>query len=249
VLEAICNQRELTPIEFFTEDLPPFVTVEPGKSGIRWGQELGINFYVLGRTGSVVVVDDKVVSSSKNADFLGDDGPPSECASYNYTCCDETKHVGRGIVQSEALDCPQDCFEVCEERPIILSFATNPTYNQIDRTLQLPAGQNSVLFSFVVSSSLESSFSDLLDSDDPVERFIASVESFFSKNKEEDLIEIELDFGDGKKESFVGSRGQVEHQYQCSFGSCEYQAKLKVIKNQEIESYDSPQNLVIVQTN
>jgi len=249
VLEAICNQREMTPVEFFQEDLPPFVTVKPGKSGIRWGQELGLNFEVLGRIGSVIVVDEKVVSSSKLSNFSGASGPPSECSSYGYQCCDETMHYGVGDQQLEALDCPQDCFEVCEERPIILSFSTQPTYNQIDRSLQLPVNESKVLFSFVASSNLESSFSALLESDDPVERFIGSIESIFTKNQEEDLIEIELDFGDGKKESFEGLRGQVEHQYKCPSGNCEYKARLKVIKNKEIESYDSPQNLVIVQTN
>jgi len=248
VVEVVCNQREHSPIEVITEDLPPFVMVQTGKSGVRWGQELGMNFTVLKRTGSVTVLDDEIVTSSKPAVFSGVAGPPSECVSYGYSCCDTSMQLGQGLQEFEALDCPQDCNEFCVDRPIILSFSTQPYYNKIDRILEVSKNQ-AVVFSFVVSPSLETSFTGYLDSDDPVERFIASVETIFSNEIEEESIEVELDFGDGKKEQFVGMRGQVEHQYQCLAASCEYHAKLKVIKEGKIESYDSPQNLVIVKVN
>jgi len=248
VVEVICNQRQHSPIEVIQEDLPPLVKVQTGKSGVRWGQELGINFSVLNRTGSVTVLNDEIVTSSKPASFSGVAGPSTECSSYGYLCCDNSMQLGQGLQQLDALDCPQDCHEFCVDRPIILSFSTQPYYNKIDRTMEISKNQ-AVVFSFVVSPSLETSFTGYLDSEDPVERFIASVETIFSNEPEEESIEVELDFGDGKTEKFVGMRGQVEHQYQCLAPSCEYRAKLKVIKEKEIESYDSPQNLVIVRVN
>lgn len=248
VVEVICNQMEYAPIEVVTGDLPPFALRRVGKSGVRWGQELGINFSVLGRVGSVMVVDEQIITSSKFASVDGVAGPPSECSAYSYSCCDINMQLGQGGFASEALDCPQGCFESCEDRPIILSFSTQPFYNKIDRTLNISKNQ-AVVFSFVVSPSLDSSFIDYLDSDDPVEKFISSVESVFAKNPEDEQVIVYLDLGDGKKESFSGLRGQVEHQYNCVGVSCTYEAKLMVVKQGGIESYDGPQNKIIVQVN
>jgi len=45
-----------------------------------------------------------------------------------------------------------------------------------------------------------------------------------------------IDYGDGQTESFADQSGMLSHQYQCLENSCFYQAKIKVIDQNQVES-------------
>ncbi len=248
VVEAICNQMDHAPVEIFSDTLPPFAKRQLGKSGWRWDEESGINFIVLNRVGSVAIVDREIITSRQAAVIDGAMGPPSVCDSYGYQCCDVNMQMGIGELANSALDCPKGCYQDCEDRPLILSFNTQPYYNKITRTLQLTR-QQPVTFSFLVSPNQEVVFTGFDDSDDPVQKMLSAIEVIFSRKKEEDLVEVTIDFGDGETEPFSGLRGQVEHRYDCFGESCIYDATIRVIKNNEIESYSGPQNIIQVQVN
>ncbi|KUK79565.1 MAG: hypothetical protein XD95_0298 [Microgenomates bacterium 39_7] len=248
VLEAICNQMDHAPVEILTETLPPFAQRQLGKSGWRWDEESGINFVVLNRVGSVSIIDREIVTSRQAAVIDGSLGPPGACVSYGYQCCDVNMQMGRGELVSSALDCPKGCYQNCEDRPLILSFNTQPYYNKITRTLQLTK-QQPVTFSFVVSPNQDIVFIGFEDSDDPVQKVLSAIEVIFGRQEEEELVEVTIDFGDGQTESFTGLRGQVEHRYDCAGGSCTYDATIRVVKEGGIESYSGPQNVIQIQVN
>lgn len=248
VVEVVCNRMAHDPIEIYSESFPPFAQRQLGKSGWRWADEAGINFIVLDRVGSVTIVDEEIVTSRTAAVLDGSLGPSSACVSYGYQCCDVNMQMGVGELVSSALDCPQGCYPACEDRPLILSFNTQPYYNKITRTLKVDR-QQPVIFSFVVSPNQEVVFADFEDSDDPVQQVISAIEVIFSRQEDEEELEVTVDFGDGQSESFMGMRGQVEHQYNCPGGGCAYDAMIKVVKDGEIESYIGPQNTIQVQVN
>lgn len=249
VVETVCHQMEFSPILITSETLPPFVKHQAGHSGFRWGTDGGLNLECLGRTSSVMVVENEIVSSHSSSAVLMSQGPPSECVSYDYQCCDSIIHSGRGQLMDMALDCPESCFEACLDRPIIVNFSTQPSYDRVTRLLQTSA-KKPIIFSFMASPNQEPAFLDDQKSDDWLDKLFANIELLLvSEKEEEEQVEVVLDFGDGHQETFVGLRGQVEHQYQCPGGGCEYVASLRVIREGGIESHDGPQSRIRVQIN
>jgi hypothetical protein len=248
VIEVVCNRMTHDPIEVFSESFPPFAQRQLGKSGWRWADESGINFIVLNRVGSVTVLDEEIITSRTAAVLDGSQGPSSACVSYGYQCCDVNMQMGVGDLVTSALDCPRGCYPACEDRPLILSFNTQPYYNKITRSLDV-SRQQPVTFSFVVSPNQEDEFASFDDSDDPVQQAIQAIELVFSPQQDEEELEVTIDFGDGQSESFMGMRGQVEHRYDCLGGSCAYDAMIKVVKDGKIESYTGAQNTIQVRVN
>ena len=248
VVEVICNGMEHSPIELAAVDLPPLVYHEVGQSGLRWSEDAGLNFTCLNRVGSISVIDGMVYTSLKPTQTASTQGPPSQSESYGYECCDVDFQQGDGKAITAALDCPQTCYASCLDRPLILSFSTQPYYDKLTRTLQVNRGQ-SVIFSYTVSPNQEVSFNGFYDESDQIEKTIAMIEMVFNPPQPEDEVEVIIDFGDGQQEEFSSLRGQVEHQYDCAIDICLYTAKLKVIKQNGIESLDSLQNTIKVQVN
>lgn len=244
VVEAICNQMEHAPIEITQASLPPFVSRELGKSGWRWPEAGVIHFSLYKREYAVLVADETIDTIYKRAPAVEGSGPPGACVSFGYRCCDSNIQQGVGSLATTALDCPEQCYADCEDRPLILSFSTQPYYNKLDRVLEIKA-KEPVVFSFVVSPNQEASFAGYIDSDDPIENSIATIEMLFTKETEE-VLQVTLDFGDNEQELFTGSRGQVQHQYQCAANECLFEATLKVVKDGRIESVGGPQNVIKV---
>ncbi|HQM16047.1 MAG TPA: hypothetical protein PLM16_02470 [Candidatus Woesebacteria bacterium] len=244
VVEVVCNQMEHAPIEITQANLPPFVSRELGKSGWRWPEPGVIHFSLYKREYAVVVADETIDTVYKQVPQTGGSGPPGACVSFGYRCCDSNIQQGAGVLATTVIDCPEQCFAGCEDRPLILNFGTQPYYNKLDRVLEIKA-KEPVVYSFVVSPNQEANFSGYMDSDDPVEKSIATIEMFFTKEIEE-VLQVTLDFGDGKQEVFTGSRGQVQHQYECAANECIYEASLKVIKDGRVESVGGPQNIIKV---
>ena len=248
VLEAVCNQMEHNPIEFATGELPKLVTPLPGQSGIRWGVDTGLNFVCFKRVGSISVIEGVYKTSLKPTVLTEVKGPDSVCESYGYQCCDQNTQIGKGELLSNALDCPQTCHELCLDRPLILGFNTQPYYNRLTRLLEVNKNQT-VTFSYMVTPNQDASFVYIEGSDDPVENFIATLETIFTSKAKEEAVKIYLDYGDGTVDEFAGFRGQAEHVYHCSTNSCEFQAKISVVKDNGVVSLDSAQNLINIKVN
>ncbi len=243
VLEVVCNNMEHNPIKFGEGKLATMVVSQPGQSGIRWGQDAGLNFICFNRVASISVVDSITQTSLKASSLAEARGPASICASYSYQCCDLNTQVGEGVLLSEALDCPKSCYQSCLERPLILSFNTKPYYDRLTRTLEISNNQ-AVTFSYMVTPNQDASFQYFEETDDPIENFIMAIDAFFSRQADSEQVKVYLDYGDGDQEKFTGQRGQVQHIYQCPRFECEYQPKLKVIKENGVESLDNAQNTI-----
>jgi len=96
VVEVICNGMEHSPIELAAVDLPPLVYHEVGQSGVRWGEDAGLNFTCLNRVGSTSIIEGMVNNSLKPTQVALTQGPASQCESYGYQCCDIDFQQGDG---------------------------------------------------------------------------------------------------------------------------------------------------------
>ncbi len=248
VVEAVCNQFELDPIQISEAKVPRLVKHEKGQSGLVWNPEgtAGINLSCLGRTVSVQVKDAIVSQSFSSYPVETGSGPKSQCDSFGYTCCDTKHQKGAGVQLTDVVDCPKSCHETCLDRPLILSFNTQPYYDTLTRKLKIKSNQ-SVVFSYSVSPNQEDSFAGVFQEEsDWIERHIYLMSMLLSlhKDQEEEKVEVTIDFGDGTQETFKTLQAQKEHQYTCSRGECEYLAKLKIVNSSGIESASDEQSQI-----
>lgn len=151
VVEVVCGTFVLDPIEIETKELPPFVKKMVGSSGITWGTaRSGIVLEVFGRRLSVGI-DDELTFTENGADPDLGTGPRTACAGYGFQCCQAETMVGQGEQLSGVTDCPRTCFSTCTARPVILSFVTQPFYDQATRTLTVSPAE-SIDFAYVASA-------------------------------------------------------------------------------------------------
>ncbi len=237
-VEVVCNQFELDPIQVSTTELPILVTHQTGQSGLVWGEEAsGINLECFGRTASVQI-ENGVVSRSLSAYVVETGtGPKSQCSSFGYQCCDTKQQKGKGSQLTDVLDCPKTCFESCADRPLILSFNTDPYYDTLSRQLEVSSGQP-VTFSYNVSPNQKDSFAGMYQEEsDWIERNIYLASKLFSqKNEDDEGVTVTIDFGDGEQASFQTMQAQKQHEYECNRNQCEYTASLNVENKLGIKS-------------
>ncbi len=249
VVEVVCNRMEHDPLEVDQNKLPTIVKLESGQSGIRWPADAGMNFHCLRRTASVSVADNMIHTSLRRSEINDYQGPPSNCPSYGFQCCDETTQIGQGEQIFEALDCPQTCFRDCLDRPLILSFSSQPHYNRLTRTLEIEQSEP-VSFSYLVTPNQEADLAftsyEASLQEDWVEQAIALIDTILYQSPEVQETKVILDFGDGSVDEFIGLRGQVEHKYECAGNECLYHATLTVINADGVESLQTAQNTIKV---
>lgn len=141
VLEVVCNQFALDPIEVERQNLPTFAKKTTGSSGLEWGEQLsGIGIEVLGRSRGIFVQGRDIWYDSVDK-TVGLPGPLTTCEGHGFNCCQTETSQGAGLVMTEVTDCPQNCFERCELRPLVLSLTTQPFYEQATRVLTSQSGQ------------------------------------------------------------------------------------------------------------
>lgn len=151
VVEVVCGTFVLDPIQIETKELPPFVKKVVGSSGITWGTgRSGVVLEVLGRRMSVGIENELTFTENGVAANLGT-GPRTACAGYGFQCCQAETTVGQGEQLSGVTDCPRTCFTTCRARPVVLSFVTQPFYDQATRTLEVKTSEQ-VEFAFVTSA-------------------------------------------------------------------------------------------------
>ena len=155
VLEVLCSQFSIDPILLERVQLPMFIKKVAGQTGIIWGDtRSGIALEAFKKQRSIGV-EDRVITSFSTDSELGV-GPITSCAGYGFSCCRYESEQGSGEQFSGSLDCPKTCFSSCEDRPIILSFNTQPFLNLKDRSVTINNGE-SITFSFVIDYGLTDS--------------------------------------------------------------------------------------------
>lgn len=141
VLEVVCNQFALDPIEVEAKNLTMFAKKSVGSSGLQWGEQLsGIGIEVLGRSRGIFVQGKDIWYDSIDK-TVGLPGPRTSCEGHGFSCCQIETSQGAGLVMTDVTDCPQSCFERCELRPLVLSLTTQPFYEQVSRVLTIQSGQ------------------------------------------------------------------------------------------------------------
>lgn len=149
VIEVICSQFRLDPIEVERSTLAPLVTKVAGSSGLVWQDEPTLVVLELwGRSRQLGIEDRRIVTEVSQPPFKPI-VPITSCEGYGYTCCQPEGYQGEGELLPEAQDCPRTCYTSCIARPIVTAFSTRPFYDQKTRILQVQSGQ-SVDFSYVI---------------------------------------------------------------------------------------------------
>lgn len=141
VIEVICSQFTLDPIEVASFELPPLVTKTLGSSGLVWGQEFGgVGLEIWGRSRGIFVEDGKIIrDEAELAHQIM--GPKTSCAGHGYECCYEETSLGQGEILDQVTDCPRSCYESCVRRPLVVSFRSLPLMDAGSRTIEVRAGQ------------------------------------------------------------------------------------------------------------
>jgi hypothetical protein len=257
VVEAVCHRFEFTPIEVDRWQLPRMVHPKPGQSGLVWDEAPGsaadvqastpaaINVQSLNRTSSVAVRDGVIYQQWQATEVPAGTGPKSECASFGYQCCDLKYQQGVGEQMDQILDCPKSCYESCVDRPVVLSFNTQPVYDTMSRTLDVSSGQT-VTFHYTVSANQNNAFGEGSFAEASLMEKITYFGSVLmgAEEKTGSLITVTLDFGDGQKKILADEQGEVTHQYQCTQSNCQYQAQIMVENQEGIQSYQGERSQV-----
>lgn len=252
VIEAICNQFTLNPILIDEVKLYPMVKKLPGESGIIWGDYLsGVHLSALGRQG-VVYVEDRIMHNSYR-EIIGlnfEIDPVASCGGYGFKCCQDGFEQGVGDQLVGVTDCPKTCYSSCQERPVVLSFNSQPFFDTKTRQVTIFSGQT-IVFSYVVSDTQVDYFGvdDVEKSDAFTYTVLSLVEKVLEKEEKKQLIEealVVVDFGDGRQEVVPELQGSVNHAYTCNKASCRYKVTAKARNSLGVESADNLINVIEV---
>ena len=141
VLESVCEAEESLRSVIKKKSLPPLVRISKSQSGIIQGQEAhGIELYIFDKTGTIYVDNGIVTTTTKSVDDLNiifNDGPPTVCGGYGYSCCNDGFQTGQDFQQINALDCPKSCYSSCIEKPVVLNFNSEPAASSDSRIVFL----------------------------------------------------------------------------------------------------------------
>jgi hypothetical protein len=144
-IEVICRQFSLDPIIVERGELPQFVRKTDGFSGVVWGEQLsGVAIESFGKVKSVYV-DDFATYVGTLDEVQGAIGPLTSCQGHGFTCCSIDTTIGAGDQLTNVNDCPQNCYESCIRRPVILSVSTQPFFDLKTRVLTVNRGEEVVV--------------------------------------------------------------------------------------------------------
>lgn len=194
-VEIVCVQRESDPIALRSGSLPPFVSRLPGSSGLVFAYNRPAYTYVevstYGRTSRLAYKDAGVTGKSQL--------PVAACEGWGYQCCDAitTVPVG-GPASGQVTDCPGGCFSSCKQRPLILSFRSEPRLQAETRSVTVKKDQAVVNFSVIAANP----------------GVVGGVKR------------VELDYGDGTRDTFTKEQISMAHTYSCATVTCSYTAKV-----------------------
>ncbi len=145
--------------------------------------------------------------------------PVAMCKGWGYQCCDPITTVPVGSpVLGQVLDCPGGCFSACTPRPLILSFRSEPQFHAESRSVRVKRGQAVVNFSVISSNP----------------------------GKVNGIARVELDYGDGLRDTFTKEQVSVAHTYTCQAVTCAYTAKVVAYDAEGLSSPDVRTSVITV---
>jgi len=194
-VEVVCVNRESDPIVLRSGSLPPFVRKNAGSSGAIFVYNQPINTFVelsvYGRSTRLLYRDAGVAARTQY--------PVAVCAGWGHQCCDPITMVpGGNPTAGQVLDCPGGCFSACKQRPLILSFRSEPQVKPETRAVRVKNGQAMVTFSVIAANP----------------------------GNAKGVSRVELDYGDGVRDTFTKEQISLSHTYTCATFSCAYSAKV-----------------------
>lgn len=179
LLEAVCDQFSFDPILIEQITLPQFVTKVPGTSGfILSPRQSGIELQVFSKeidkiaetvkidlsktikTKTLIAEDGIIILDGDNG-FVGG-GPTTSCNGYGFECCQDVSQTGVGSKITGLVDCEKNCYSSCADRPIILSFNSNPFFDPRKRSLSISSGEI-VEFTYVADAGKATTVAGVLD--------------------------------------------------------------------------------------
>jgi hypothetical protein len=227
VVEAICSQFSNDPILISKNHLPPFISKVPGTGGVLWGEyrsavELRVFETIVEEIQKIINMNVQFLEKSRVVGVETDTvvilpstekdlgtGPVASCEGYGFQCCHVGTHVGVGELITGLNECSDSCYSSCSSRPLVLSFNTTPLFDPRTRQVTVSSGA-AVDFSYVGDAPGATSLKAILD------------------------------FGDASTPVHLeGTTGKTTHVYSCPTGSCTYAAKLSLVDNWKVDSFDS----------
>ena len=236
VIETTCQGSEAIRETFREGTLPPLVTKVPGYSGLASGGVAhGVLLGILGRTAVVYESDNFIRSAlSYSQDVqLVTDGPTTTCEGYGYQCCNQEYQLGQGEQTTEAWDCPLSCHSQCAERPVVLSFNSDPAVAGEARVVSVTAGEV-IEFFYTLNDIQGDAFARAAYAADEAvelkwdERLLRIISQWSGSSEPQDVMErIVINFGDGNSQQVSDLQGSVSHSYSCSRSLCVYNATVQ----------------------
>ena len=131
------------------------------------------------------IVYSRTVFDSSSFD-IGPQAAVTTCEGWGWQCCSPLTQAGVGEVQKQVLDCRENCYTACVDRPILSLFNTEPFMDTNSRVVRLPRTEQRVKFAYrVISLSVP-------------------------------LQMVRVHTGDGRVYERFDETGVVEHRYACT---------------------------------
>jgi hypothetical protein len=206
-IEVVCVQRESDPIVLRSGSLPFMVKKVQGSSGLIFPYNQSASTFI-----EVSIYNRTARLQYRDAGALGKmQSPVAVCKGWGYQCCDPITTVPVGSPASgQALDCPGGCFGSCKQRPLILSFRSEPQLQAATRSVHVKQGQAMVNFSVIAANP--------------------GVTGGIKR--------VELDYGDGVRDTFTKEQISTSHTYACATFSCSYIARVTAFDADGLNSPD-----------
>ncbi|HOC07789.1 hypothetical protein KBB59_03080 [Candidatus Woesebacteria bacterium] len=240
VLETVCSDFPKRPILIESKKLPIFVKKVNGASGFIFNSQKPIASQItirsLGKDQLIYKEINDLESGQPPAvlDYVA--GPASTCQAFNFQCCQEDIELGVGVSQTLATDCPKDCYQSCQPRPLVLSFNAMPASLENRRIISVKSGQT-VTFAYVVSEGNQELFSGQVMVGDTKDSSFLQWKSRWQtlvqliNNLEDNPVkQVQLPitstifFGDGQSQTSQSLQGVIDHVYTCSEAVCYFNA-------------------------
>lgn len=216
IVEVVCTDHARDPLSLRTGSLPPLVTHAAGSPGLYFGVGQPANTMVeielWGRTSRITVRDAKITNLRTNY-------PVAQCTNWGYRCCDPITQVPDGFPTStEVNDCRGSCYSVCKDRPVLLSFRSEPAFSIGSRVVRIKGTQASVTFTYVATQ--------------PGQK----------------IDHVVMEYGDGGRDELANESGAVTHTYVCTRGGvCTYVARVTAYDKDGLSSPDLRTSIITVE--
>lgn len=254
-LEIICEDFVSTPIILQSKKLPPLLYKQTIGSGFITGEDRLPSFIelsILGRHLFIYTDEQKIHSNYlSKPDLDYNNGPISSCQAHNFQCCNVEVQSGLGEQLVEVNDCPKSCYQFCQLRPSVISFASRPGLDDETRMVEIESGEI-ITFSYVLGNGKSDVFIGQLNKEEQVSvlnklQTILFKKSTIDENEELTLpLTTKLDFGDGETYESVGLQDSVDHAYQCQRGLCFFQVKISIVDAKGVKSAENELTKMVV---